>query len=103
MPLPGVGTLRGADETVLKGIYALEPTTSISRARPRQSRVVALPHGRRPLRVHVAPSEDGAEVVNGIAYRLRAQLLERIGLTDRLHPGRLTAASHAEENGNALR
>ena len=52
----------------------------------RSVRIVGLPHGRRPFRVHVDPSQDGAEVVNGVADRVRAQLLERIGLADLLHP-----------------
>ncbi len=98
------GPYTGADETVRKGIAALEPTSADpARVAEAISRIVALPHGRRPFRVHVDPSEDGAEVVNGVADRVRAQLLERIGLTDLLHPGHLTTASHAEENGNALR
>ncbi|MDX6279453.1 MAG: hypothetical protein QOH03_524, partial [Kribbellaceae bacterium] len=42
--------------------------------------------GRRPFRVHIDPSEDGASVVNPVADRVRAELLRRIGLDDLLHP-----------------
>lgn len=35
-----------------------------------------------PLRVHVNPSSDGAEVVNAVADRVRGELLRRIGLAD---------------------
>jgi hypothetical protein len=31
-------------------------------------------------------SQDAAEIVNGIADRVRAELLRRIGLADLLHP-----------------
>ncbi|KGM34437.1 hypothetical protein [Inquilinus limosus] len=49
-------------------------------------RVVGTPFGRRPFRVHVDPSQDGAEIVNGVADRVRAELLRRIGLEDILTP-----------------
>ena len=36
--------------------------------------------------IHTGPSRDGAEVVNGVADRVHAELLRRIGLADLLHP-----------------
>jgi NAD(P)-dependent dehydrogenase (short-subunit alcohol dehydrogenase family) len=48
--------------------------------------VVGTEKGRRPFRVHIDPSDDGAAVVNGVADRVRAELLRRIGLDDLLHP-----------------
>jgi hypothetical protein len=48
--------------------------------------VVDAPFGKRPFRVHIDPSQDGAEIVNGVADRVRAELLWRIGLQDLLHP-----------------
>ncbi len=50
------------------------------------SRIVALPDGRRPFRSHIDPADDGAEVVNAVADRVRAEFLTRIGLEDLLHP-----------------
>lgn len=35
-----------------------------------------------PFRVHVDPSSDGAEIVNGVADRVRAELLRRVDLVD---------------------
>ena len=35
---------------------------------------------KRPFRVHVDPTEDGAEVTNMVMDRVRAELLRRIGL-----------------------
>jgi hypothetical protein len=47
-------------------------------------RVVEMPHGTRPFRVHIDPADDGAEVVNAVADRIRAEFLTRIGLGDLL-------------------
>src|SRR5258706_9408030 len=44
------------------------------------------PFGKRPFRVHVDPTQDGAEVVNAVSDRVRAELLRRIGLGDLLTP-----------------
>ena len=49
-------------------------------------RVVGLPHGHRPFRVHVDPSQDGAEVVNAVADRMRREMYTAIGLADLLSP-----------------
>jgi NAD(P)-dependent dehydrogenase (short-subunit alcohol dehydrogenase family) len=48
--------------------------------------VVGTEKGRRPFRVHVDPSDDGAAVVNAVADRVRTEFLRRIGLDDLLHP-----------------
>jgi hypothetical protein len=42
--------------------------------------------GKRPFRVHVDPTQDGAEVVNMVSDRVRAELLRRIGLGALLTP-----------------
>ena len=49
-------------------------------------KVVNMPFGKRPFRVHVDPANDGAEVVNGVADRVRSELLRDMGLGDLLHP-----------------
>jgi len=51
--------------------------------------VVDAPFGKRPFRVHVDPSPDGAEIVNGVADRVRAEMFRRIGLEDLLRPAAL--------------
>jgi NAD(P)-dependent dehydrogenase (short-subunit alcohol dehydrogenase family) len=48
--------------------------------------VVDMPYGKRPLRVHIDPADDGAAVVNAVADRIRVEFLTRIGLKDLLHP-----------------
>jgi NAD(P)-dependent dehydrogenase (short-subunit alcohol dehydrogenase family) len=49
-------------------------------------RVVDLPAGRRPFRVHVDPSHDGSEVVSVVYDRIRAEFYRRIGIAELL-PG----------------
>ncbi|RDI99193.1 SDR family NAD(P)-dependent oxidoreductase [Dyella solisilvae] len=78
-------------EVALKGLAALEPADADPQSVAEAIvAVVQAPFGRRPFRVHVDPSQDGAEVVNRMADRVRAELLRRIGLDDVLHP-RVTA------------
>ena len=53
------------------------------------ARIVDMPFGKRPFRVHIDPTQDGAEVVNAVSDRVRAELLRRIGLGDLLTPAHL--------------
>ncbi|MDX3885224.1 MAG: SDR family oxidoreductase [Sphingomonas sp.] len=79
----------GADiaAIALKGLADLEPADADAAEVARAIvRIVGMPHGKRPFRVHIDPSEDGAEVVNAMADRVRAELLRRIGLEDLLQP-----------------
>jgi hypothetical protein len=50
------------------------------------ARVVDLPRGERPFRVHVDPAHDGAEEVFDHGDRIRADFYRRIGLEDLLRP-----------------
>jgi NAD(P)-dependent dehydrogenase (short-subunit alcohol dehydrogenase family) len=81
------GPYAGLAEQALKGLAALEPAdpdaNSVAEA---IVAVVDKPFGKRPFRLHVDPSQDGAEIVNGVADRVRAELLRRIGLEDLLRP-----------------
>jgi len=81
------GPYAGLPEQSLKGLALLEPADAdageVSKA---IVRVVDLPFGKRPFRVHIDPSQDGCEIVNGVADRVRAELFRRIGLEDMLSP-----------------
>ena len=81
------GPYAGVAERALQGLASLEPAdadaASVARA---IVDVVGMPFGTRPFRTHVDPSEDGAEVVNGVADRVRSELFRRIGLDDLLKP-----------------
>jgi NAD(P)-dependent dehydrogenase (short-subunit alcohol dehydrogenase family) len=66
---------------------ALEPPTAdVGEVARAIVRVVALPKGTRPNRVHIDPADDGATAVNAVADHVRAEFLRRIGLADLLHP-----------------
>ncbi|MGB6309925.1 MAG: SDR family oxidoreductase [Steroidobacteraceae bacterium] len=81
------GPTASIPEVALKGLASLEPAdadpTEVARV---MVKIVGTAHGRRPFRVHIDPSQDGAEVVNGVADRVRRELLRRIGLEDLLTP-----------------
>ena len=81
------GPYAGLAEKALKGLAALEPADAdVAAVAEVIVRVVGLPFGKRPFRVHVDPSQDGAEIVNGVADRVRAELFRRIGIEDLLSP-----------------
>lgn len=48
------------------------------------ARIVALPVGQRPYRVHIDPADDGSEAVSDLADRTRRDFLGRVGLADLL-------------------
>jgi NAD(P)-dependent dehydrogenase (short-subunit alcohol dehydrogenase family) len=48
--------------------------------------VVDAPFGKRPFRVHVDPSQDGADVTFAVMDRVRAEMLHRVGMSDLLKP-----------------
>ncbi|MNQ75808.1 Gluconate 5-dehydrogenase [compost metagenome] len=48
--------------------------------------VVNAPFGKRPFRVHVDPTQDGADVGFAVLDRLRAEMLHRVGMGDLLSP-----------------
>jgi hypothetical protein len=48
------------------------------------TRVIDLPAGQRPFRVHIDPSRDGSDVVSTVSDRIRAEFYHRIGIADLL-------------------
>ena len=58
-----------ADSAEVWWLSALEPPDAdASEVAETVARVVDMPFGRRPFRVHIDPSQDGAEIVNGVNY-----------------------------------
>jgi NAD(P)-dependent dehydrogenase (short-subunit alcohol dehydrogenase family) len=81
------GPYAGITEQALKGLASLEPADADPSAVASEIvRVVNMPFGKRPFRVHVDPSQDGAEVVNAVADRMRREMYRNIGLVDLLSP-----------------
>jgi len=84
------GPYAGVADKALKGLAGLEPADADPAEVAREIvRVVDTPFGKRPFRVHVDPSQDGAEIVNGVADRMRREIYRTIGLEDLLHPATL--------------
>jgi hypothetical protein len=48
--------------------------------------VVEMPFGKRPFCVLIDPGQDGCEIVNAVADRIRAEFLRQIGVGDLLTP-----------------
>ena len=81
------GPYAGLAEQALRGLAALEPADADAGAvADAIAAVVDAPFGTRPFRIHIDPSQDGCEIVNGVADRVRAELFRRIGLADLLSP-----------------
>jgi NAD(P)-dependent dehydrogenase (short-subunit alcohol dehydrogenase family) len=49
-------------------------------------KVVNTPFGMRPFRVHIDPTQDGADVGFAVLDRVRAEMLHRVGFSDLLKP-----------------
>ncbi|MGW1561988.1 SDR family oxidoreductase [Streptomyces sp. NPDC002144] len=64
----------------------IPPGADVSEVADAVVRVVELPSGERPFRVHVDPSRDGSEVVSAVADRIRVEFFRRVGLEDLLTP-----------------
>ncbi|HEV6952082.1 MAG TPA: SDR family NAD(P)-dependent oxidoreductase [Promicromonospora sp.] len=65
-------------------LAALAPDADASLVSEEIARVVALPAGTRPYRVHIDPADDGSEAVSDLADRTRGEFLTRVGLGDLL-------------------
>ena len=74
-------------DRILEGLKSLEPADAdVADVAAAIVRVVGLPHGERPFRVHVDPSQDGAEAVNAVGDRVRREMYRNLGLESLLRP-----------------
>src|ERR1700756_3633448 len=84
------GPYKNFPDDVMKGFASIvPPDADVAAVGEAIVKIVDAPFGKRPFRVHVDPTQDGAEVVNMVSDRVRAELLRRIGLTDVLTPRQL--------------
>lgn len=83
------GPYKDVPDLSLKGLASLEPADAdVAEVARAIVQAIDLPFGKRPFRVTIDPSSDGAEVVNMRADRVRAEMDRRIGLADLLRPPR---------------
>ena len=88
------GPTKGLDEQIQKAFAAIAPPNAdVSAVADAIVKVVDMPFGKRPFRVHVDPTQDGADVAFAVMDRVRAELLRRVGLDDLLTPRDLDAKS----------
>jgi NAD(P)-dependent dehydrogenase (short-subunit alcohol dehydrogenase family) len=81
------GPYAGFGEQVQKAFAAIvPPDADASAVADAIVNVVNTPFGKRPFRVHIDPTEDGADVGFKVLDRLRSEMLHRVGLADVLQP-----------------
>jgi hypothetical protein len=56
------------------------------------AKIVDTPFGKRPFRVHIDPTQDGAEVTFAVMDRVRSEMLHRVGLSELLAPAAAASA-----------
>jgi NAD(P)-dependent dehydrogenase (short-subunit alcohol dehydrogenase family) len=81
------GPYNGFGDEMLKAFAATIPEDAEpSGVADEMVKVVDMPFGKRPFRIHYDPSEDGASVSFAVIDRVRAEMLHRIGFPDLLTP-----------------
>jgi len=81
------GPYKNFKDDVMNGFSSIVPAgADVSVVAQAIVNVVDAPFGKRPFRIHIDPTQDGAEVVNAMLDRVRAEMLRRIGLADLLTP-----------------
>src|ERR1700738_1936538 len=81
------GPNKGLGEKILAALGAIvPPDADASAVAEAIVKVVDAPFGKRPFRVHIDPTQDGADITFAVMDRVRAEMLRRIGLGDLLVP-----------------
>jgi NAD(P)-dependent dehydrogenase (short-subunit alcohol dehydrogenase family) len=81
------GPNKGLGEKILAALGAIvPPDADASAVAEAIVKVVDAPFGKRPFRVHIDPTQDGADITFAVMDRVRAEMLRRIGLSDLLVP-----------------
>jgi len=81
------GPTKGLGEEIQRAFAAIVPADAdVSAVANAIVTIVDAPFGRRPFRVHVDPTDDGASVTFAVMDRVRAEMLRRVGLPDLLTP-----------------
>src|ERR1700730_16363947 len=81
------GPYAGFGEQIQKAFAAIvPPEADASSVADAIVRLVDTPFGKRPFRVHIDPTEDGADVAFAVIDRVRKEMLHRVGFSDLLKP-----------------
>jgi NAD(P)-dependent dehydrogenase (short-subunit alcohol dehydrogenase family) len=80
------GPYAGFGEQIQKAFAAIvPPEVDASLVADAIVGIVDTPFGKRPFRVHIDPSEDGADVAFAVIDRVRNEMLHRVGFSDLLN------------------
>ena len=75
------GVYKGLSDQIQRGLATIEPPDAdVAAVADAIVKVVDMPFGKRPFRIHIDPAQDGCEVVNTVADHIRAEFMRRIGL-----------------------
>jgi NAD(P)-dependent dehydrogenase (short-subunit alcohol dehydrogenase family) len=81
------GPYAGFGEQIMKAFSAIvPPEADAASVADAIVNVVETPFGQRPFRVHIDPTQDGADVAFAVIDRVRNEMLHRVGFSDLLHP-----------------
>jgi NAD(P)-dependent dehydrogenase (short-subunit alcohol dehydrogenase family) len=81
------GPYAGFGEQIMKAFSAIvPPEAEAGSVADAIVKIVDMPFGQRPFRVHIDPTQDGAEVAFAVIDRVRNEMLHRVGFSDLLHP-----------------
>jgi NAD(P)-dependent dehydrogenase (short-subunit alcohol dehydrogenase family) len=81
------GPYAGFGEQIQRAFAAIvPPEADASSVADAIVKVVDTPFGQRPFRVHVDPTQDGADVAFAVIDRVRNEMLHRVGFSDLLKP-----------------
>jgi NAD(P)-dependent dehydrogenase (short-subunit alcohol dehydrogenase family) len=81
------GPYAGFGDEIMKAFGAIvPPDADAASVADAVVKVVDTPFGRRPFRVHIDPTQDGADVAFAVIDRVRNEMLHRVGFSDLLQP-----------------
>jgi NAD(P)-dependent dehydrogenase (short-subunit alcohol dehydrogenase family) len=81
------GPTTGLGERIQKAFAAIvPPDADVALVAQAIVDIVDAPFGRRPFRVHIDPTQDGADVGFAVLDRIRAEMLHRVGMSGLLTP-----------------
>jgi NAD(P)-dependent dehydrogenase (short-subunit alcohol dehydrogenase family) len=83
------GPYRGHGKKIQEAFAAIvPPEAEASAVADAVVKVVDTPFGKRPFRVHIDPTQDGADVAFAVMDRVRTELPHRVGLSELPTPAR---------------
>ena len=83
------GPYKGYEKKIQEAFAAIVPEDAdVGAVAEAIVKVVDAPFGKRPFRVHIDPTQDGAEVAFAVIDRVRTEMLHRVRLDELLAPVR---------------